>query len=905
MNLKMNLKVASRFRDIKTIYINSLLNVTNDDDDDGWTEINLDLESKIRVVHFLSKFDNLDKVVFVGKDDNGDDIQYFTTIDAYFFEGEDQSYPDEGGRQSMLAFIDALSGGYNCGALSKPFKISGLVCPDATNRQGMRSDSCKTCLRACRSFPLESVAEFECRGSSKSKGKAGRMYGLDVCLERAILESIIESRPRGKKLLRSKDRLLRLLGSGMRYKINSVDGEEDVHKALYIVKYKQEELDEIKRVIEYAELDVKKLSMQSISSAIRSSFAIYNGAMPPENQCYMSESSLSYLKDLGLPIDMTDFERPLADLIEYAQQIVWVLNQCDLEINEEATEVQRDHHQDITLDCLKLIGRFLLEVEDNPPINQIINVIPCLANWLADGVDEYKVEAASALTNILARGTEDHRQKVIEAGVIKKFSGVIDSTNVSIAKVAVLGLVNIVSDGNEEQIKEVAEEALAKLTGLLDSDEDVCVASSLQILVAAKDYIKLRLGIHASLLCHIKRILNMKEPNHLDKISKCSVLLCGILDADNPPIQIALDLDLVPRVVELLGSTEDESIRITLEHVVINLLDGTAKQVDDAFMNKQLDTLVKYEGLLPVLVSLVESQDNNFADKAISIVGKIAGMNDQYQNSLLHWGVVIPLLRVLQTPNATLATMEVASSALSTCCRGGKLDDFTTSKEALKVLTKLLVNDHETVVNNSCWAVYHILVSLKYDCTEECDEISKVMSIGFVKALLKLIPNAPHHVQEPVLKSIQLISSRGDACIKALSLRNGISRLSKTLSSSHEKNQELATLTISNIISGNRDRLQTAIENNVVPNLFKMLTLEQNKKHALWTLYQMTKTGSANYSKRLTLRPSLVSTSQLNLPYLLPRHLIFIYLFLASKPRQKRRKLESSSQTNFWRRELS
>lgn len=167
---QMNLKVASRFRDITTIYINSLLKVTVDEDEgDGWTEINLDLESKLRVVHFLSKFDNLDKVVFVGKDENGDDIQYFTTIDAYFFEGEDQSYPDEGGRQSMLSFIDLLSGGYNCGVLSKPFKISGLVCPDATNRQGMRSDSCKTCLRACRSFPLESVAEFECRGSSKSK----------------------------------------------------------------------------------------------------------------------------------------------------------------------------------------------------------------------------------------------------------------------------------------------------------------------------------------------------------------------------------------------------------------------------------------------------------------------------------------------------------------------------------------------------------------------------------------------------------------------------------------------------------------------------------------------------------------------------------------------------------------
>jgi len=438
---QMNLKVASRFRDIKTIYINSLLKVTVEDDEgDGWTEINLDLESRVRVVHFLSKFDNLDRVVFVGKDENGDDIQYFTTIDAYFFEGEDQSYPNEGGRQSMLAFLDMISGGYNCGALSKPFKISGLVCPDATNRQGMRSDSCKTCLRACRSFPLESVAEFECRGSSKSKGKAGRMYGLDVCLERAILESIIESRPGWKKLLRSKDRLLRLLGSGMRYKINSIDGEEDVHKALYIVKYKQEELDEIKRVIEYAELDVKKLSMQSISSAIRQSFAINNGKIPPVDQCYMSESSISYLKDLGLTIKKEDFIRPLADLIKYSQQIAWVLNQCDSEINDEANEVQTTHHEDIQLDCLTLIGRFLLEVEDNPPINQIINVIPCLANWLADGVDEYKVEVVTSLRHILTKGTAEQHKMIVDEGAITKLSRLLDSTNESIVTAALLSL---------------------------------------------------------------------------------------------------------------------------------------------------------------------------------------------------------------------------------------------------------------------------------------------------------------------------------------------------------------------------------------------------------------------------------------------------------------------------------
>ena len=56
------------------------------------------------------------------------------------------------------------------------------------------------------------------------------MYGLDVCLERAQIESIIESRQGGHELLRSEDRLLRLLGSGKQYKFSS-----DESSSLYMV----------------------------------------------------------------------------------------------------------------------------------------------------------------------------------------------------------------------------------------------------------------------------------------------------------------------------------------------------------------------------------------------------------------------------------------------------------------------------------------------------------------------------------------------------------------------------------------------------------------------------------------------------------------------------------------------
>lgn len=76
----MNLSVAKRFRDITDIHINSLL--TSQIVDAGTMEemvfLGVELESRIRVVPFLSRFDNLEQVVFGGKHkDTREDIDRF------------------------------------------------------------------------------------------------------------------------------------------------------------------------------------------------------------------------------------------------------------------------------------------------------------------------------------------------------------------------------------------------------------------------------------------------------------------------------------------------------------------------------------------------------------------------------------------------------------------------------------------------------------------------------------------------------------------------------------------------------------------------------------------------------------------------------------------------------------
>ena len=111
------------------------------------------------------------------------------------------------------------------------------------------------------------------------------MYGLDVCLEKMEVESVIKSQPGGPKLLRSDERLLWPLGNGIHYQIGARD-----EKALHVVKYRKEQLDKIKRVIAYAELNVKQIPPTKITDAIMRSFTRDNYcSMPPMNQSMHSK----------------------------------------------------------------------------------------------------------------------------------------------------------------------------------------------------------------------------------------------------------------------------------------------------------------------------------------------------------------------------------------------------------------------------------------------------------------------------------------------------------------------------------------------------------------------------------------------------------------------------------------
>eukprot|EP00985_Skeletonema_marinoi_P006116 scaffold2652_cov148-Skeletonema_marinoi.AAC.5 len=634
---QMNMVVAARFRDVTDIDINCLMFTEMDE---MHADVEVREESRIRAVPFLSRFARtLNTVNFGAKNEAGGDIVGFAPAAHAFWLG-DEPYPNEGARESLMMFIDTLSGAFICGALPARLKISGLSCPsinDSINERRSFGSQCSTCQRACKSFPLESVIEFECRGSSIPIARSGRHYGLDVCLQKAEIESIIESRPGGKELLRSNRRLLTLLGSGRRYEIKS-DGSSD---SLVIVKYTKIQLEEMKRVIRYAELDVQKLSMVNLRDAVTVSFRT-GDSWPLKRQCYLTDESLTSLRDdVGICIDRESIGGSVSDLLRYVKPICRALTKyydAAAPHNELEFEEDQFEFEDIICDCFKIIRQFL-ELQNDALVQDIVDAkaVPCLISGL--GNPEVNLEAATSLELILKNSKEEYRKIGIDAGVISKLCSLLEPfrvtpINVSISEIAVLSLINILADEKKEYMDAILKSGgLRKLLGLLTSQNDVLVDSALHLLnIAARDRVQNLLNERG--LDSLFRIILSPE-DHLNHLQKCTTLLCKLLTS-SVFVQNRKEFakKRLSKLAEALRRSENEIVQTNLALVCFKVVTS----VKDEY---EVRNLMMASNFLSTLVGLQDSPIDSVSEEATSCLQHIMDIKSYYEvesGEHLAWG---------------------------------------------------------------------------------------------------------------------------------------------------------------------------------------------------------------------------------------------------------------------------
>eukprot|EP00956_Cyclotella_meneghiniana_P016619 scaffold26333_cov56-Cyclotella_meneghiniana.AAC.2 len=192
-----------------------------DEDSDGSVgdEIfSVDFDTAMRAVPFISTFTNLEKCCFGGL--NGRDIYYF-------YDG--------------FHLFDHTVTGLGC--------VSTYRMPN----------SCESCVRACRSFPVQAVSRFVHDEASN--------HNLKVCIKREALANILKSRPGGEEALCSRYHLFRQLGKCDRLLLGSQN-----ERKLWLVTMSECNAADLEYEVNQSGLDKAKLDSSQISAAIMKSF---------------------------------------------------------------------------------------------------------------------------------------------------------------------------------------------------------------------------------------------------------------------------------------------------------------------------------------------------------------------------------------------------------------------------------------------------------------------------------------------------------------------------------------------------------------------------------------------------------------------------------------------------------
>lgn len=555
--LQMNIPLAARFRDVRHINLYSLLKgrvAVDEYDEDGRELLSVNDDAVTQVIPFLSQFDNLSSVFFGGRWIDGG-IAAFCSYEKLWNTHGDSGHHDIGRVHTLINLIS--SSFRSDGGLRNSVQVMGLRCPYSRKVYNHENETeCEVCKRACRSFPLDQVINFDNLGSSD--GLEGlftckRTPCLDVCLSRSVIESIVEERPGGRDMLRSNARLLHLLGKGSMSEIRSDDGE-----SLFIVQFVFRQKKELKRVIKYAELNTKEISGEIVNKALWHSFAKGQGyKVPPKDRCYLSRSALKSLVDkYDLPIDKEEFGMQAANVRNLAQ-IVKGLNSDSV----------------VRHSCLNLLRHLLEDLGEgaSTTIQKVVDlgVVPTLLEILSKKHGTRQKHVLELLSIIAFKGSDGNAQVLIDADAVPKLLLLLSSeSDDNVVKESVLVLKHLAS--RSTAIRDVILKK-GGLASLLQLSRQTNTPGNQDILAAVES---LLFGVPAPDLdeCEISlRVFSLLLDNYSTDEFDCKVL-SYICHTPSKHQKAMIEAGLFPLLLDLMNLSPEvqepalETIRSLLRH---------------------------------------------------------------------------------------------------------------------------------------------------------------------------------------------------------------------------------------------------------------------------------------------------------------------------------------------------
>ena len=199
---------------------------------------------------------------------------------------------------------------------------------------------------------------------------------------------------------------------------------------------------------------------------------------------------------------------------------------------------------------------------------------------------------------------------------------------------------------------------------------------------------------------YIDNLFDMiNRPNNIEHLFSAVQKISKILSQqNNPPIDYIINSNLVKSLVKCLELSEHSMLQFEATSAITNIASGTSSQTRH---------VVESGAILP-LVKLLSSPVLNLCNQAVWALGNIAGDGAESRDLIVKYGILEPLLALIQ-PGIETVFLRNITWTLSNLCRYKNPEPaISVLKQIVPALSFLLSLNDKEVIKDTCWALSYI-----------------------------------------------------------------------------------------------------------------------------------------------------------------------------------------------------